>query len=145
MGLLARLLLGDGTLKPELVAALRAEGLVRIDEGLPGSLRYTNFKAPGRRFHRKVSQERIGLGISERRVVAYCRSGRVKLADSPYTSSAFDMLELRVQERRLEFHVDYDKGSDPRISGRITIRMAAPDAGAVAAEIAERLRRARAG
>jgi len=145
VGLLARLLLGNGTLKPELVAALRAEGLVRIEEDLPGSLRYTNFKAPGRRFDRKVSPQRIGLGISERRVVAYCRSGRVKLADSSYTSPAFEMLEVRVQDGRLEFHVNYDKGSDPRFSGRITIGMAAPDADAVALEIAERLRHARAG
>jgi hypothetical protein len=145
VGLLARLVLGNGTLKPELVAALRAEGLVRIAEGLPGSLRYTNFKAPGRRFHGKVSRERIGLGISERRVVAYCRTGRVKLADSPYTSAAFDMLELRVRDGRLEFHVDYDKGSDPRFSGRITIGMALPDADAAAEEIAQRLRRARRG
>ena len=55
------------------------------------------------------------------------------------------MLELRVRDGRLEFHVDYDKGSDPRFSGRITFGMAAPDADAVALEIAERLRRARAG
>ena len=96
-------------------------------------------------FTARVSPERIGLGISERRLVAYCRSGRVKLADSPYTSAAFDILELRLQDGGLEFHVDYDKGSDPRFSGRITIGMAAPDADAVALEIAERVRRARAG
>jgi hypothetical protein len=72
-------------------------------------------------------------------VVAYCRSGRVKFADSRYTSAAFDMLELRVQDGRLDFHVDYDKGSDRRVSGEITIGMTAPDADAVALEIAERL------
>jgi hypothetical protein len=50
VGLLARLLIGDGTLRPELIAAPRAEGLVRIEENLRGSVRYTRFKAPGSRF-----------------------------------------------------------------------------------------------
>jgi len=34
------LLLGDGTLKPSLRAELEAEGLVSIEEGLGGSVRY---------------------------------------------------------------------------------------------------------
>jgi hypothetical protein len=34
VGFLSKLLLGSGTLKPELRAALESEGLVRIEEGL---------------------------------------------------------------------------------------------------------------
>src|SRR5688572_31667384 len=82
MGLLGTLLLGNGTLRETLRKELEAEGLVRIEEQLRGSVRYEHFKAPGKRFHGKITPQRIGLGISETRVVAYCRSGRAKLMDS---------------------------------------------------------------
>ena len=51
MGLLS-LLLGGGELKSKLKAELEAEGLVLVEERLKGSIRYTHFKAPGKRFHR---------------------------------------------------------------------------------------------
>ncbi len=84
MKLLARFRLGDGKLDPELRTALEAEGLVLVDEGLRGSVRYRRFKAPGRRHHGKVTGERVALAISERRFVVYCRSGTTKLIDTPF-------------------------------------------------------------
>ena len=139
--MLGRLFLGNGTLRPELRRALEAEGLVRIDENLSGSIRYEHFKAPGKRFHGKITPERIGLGISEQRVVAYCRSGRAKLVDSPFTSPRFDMVTITADDDRVEFLVDYDKGDEPKVSGRIKIRMEHPDAAAIAREITSRVGR----
>ena len=62
MGFLGKLLLGNGTLRAPLRQELEAEGLVRIEEDLHGSVRYEHFKAPGKRFHGKITPERIGLG-----------------------------------------------------------------------------------
>ena len=141
MGLLGKLLLGNGTLRAGLRQELEAEGLVRIEEHLHGSVRYEHFKAPGKRFHGKITPERIGLGISERRVVAYCRSGRGKLVDSPFTSPRFEMVTITADEDRLEFLVDYDKGDEPKFSGKVKIRIEHPDAAAIAREITSRIDR----
>ena len=56
-GLSTKLLLGNGTLKPKLRAALESEGVVLLEEGLPGTITYAHFKAPGRRYHGKVVGE----------------------------------------------------------------------------------------
>jgi len=126
---LAKLLLGDGTLKPELRAALEAEGLVLIEEGLPGSLRYKRFRAPGRLHHGKVTPERIGLGISEKRFVMYCRSGRVELVDSPYTSPLLRAVEISLQgDDKVAIRVDYDRAGVPKVTGEITISARTPNA-----------------
>src|SRR5690349_20089260 len=109
MAFWARLLgLGNGKLSPRLRAELEAEGLVLVEEGLGGSLRYDHFKAPGRRFHGKVAAERFGLGISEERFAVYCRSGRVKLVDSPFTNPRFQAVEIAAEGDRLVILVDYD-------------------------------------
>ena len=93
VGFFAKLLFGDGTLKPELRAALEAEGLVLIEENLRGSVRYDHFRAPGRRHNGKVTGERIALGISEPRLVVYSRSGRAKMIDAPFTELYVGALE----------------------------------------------------
>ena len=141
MGFLGKLLLGNGTLRASLRRELEAEGLVRIEEGLHGSVRYEHFKAPGKRFHGKITPERIALGISEQRIVAYCRSGRGKLADSPFSSPRFEMVTITADDDHLEFLVDYDKGDEPKFSGKIKIRMEHPEATAIASEITSRIGR----
>ena len=143
MGFLGRLLLGNGTLRPELRAALEAEGLVLVAEGLPGSLRYTHFKAPGKRFHGKVTGVRVGLGLSRERVVAYSSSGRAKLVDTPYDSPRWAMVEVAHEEDRVEFRVDYDKQDDRRFAGRLTIRARTPEAQRIAGEVNARIAAAR--
>ena len=139
--MLAKLFLGNGTLRPELRRALEAEGLVRIDERLSGSVRYDHFKAPGKRFHGKITPERIGFAMSEARVVAYCRSGRAKLVDTPYTSPRFGMVTISAEDDTLELLVDYDRGDEPKYAGKVKIRMEHPDAAAVARDMNERIGR----
>ena len=73
-------------LEAEAARGARIRGrLVVLEEGLPGTITYAHFKAPGRRHNGKVVGECLGLGVSEQRLALYCRSGRVKLIDQPFT------------------------------------------------------------
>ena len=137
MGLFDRFRLGNGALKPETRAELEAEGLVLVEEGLKGSIRYDRFKAPGKRFYGKVTGERLAIGLSEERFVVFCRSGSVELMDSPYSSPRLAALDVGVENgERLTLRVDYDRMDEPNLSGVITVRTYTPRA----AEIAEQLR-----
>lgn len=140
MTFLAKLLLGSGKLKPELRAALESEGLVTIEEGLRGSVRYRRFKAPGRRFHRKVTPERIGLAISEQRLAVYCRSGRVKLIDSAFSDPRLSAVEVSLQDSdTVSIRIDYDRADVPNVSGEITITARTPKAANVVEHLRARL------
>jgi hypothetical protein len=142
VGLLTKLLLGNGTLKPKLRAALESEGVVLIEEGLPGSIRYANFKAPGRRYRGKITGECFGLGISERRLALYCRSGRVKLIDQPFTEPRLSALDVSLDgEDRVAVLIDYDRVAVPKVSGQMTIRARTPNAPRVVEELSARLPR----
>ena len=139
-GWLGRLLLGSGTLKPELRKELEAEGLVLIEEGLPGSVRYTHFKAPGRRFHGKVTPERMALGISRKRFVVYCKSGRAKLADSAFTSPNLRGVDVSLDgDDRVVITIDYDKLDVDRVSGQVALHVRTSNARRVADELRARL------
>jgi hypothetical protein len=144
LNFLAKLLLGNGTLTPELRAELESEGLVLIEEGLRGSLRYTHYRAPGKRFNGKVTPERIGLGISEERIVAYCKSGRVKLMNSTYSNPHLNMVDVSLKgDDTVEIQIDYDRADPPQknVSGQIKIVLRTPNAPAIVDEMRARLGR----
>ena len=145
MGFLTTLLLGTGKLKPELKAALEAEGVVLVEEGLLGSVRYRHFKAPGKRFHGKITGERMGLGISQERVVVYCRSGKGKLIDTEFGNPRWDWVEVAVDnDEAVAFRVDYDKQTEePKISGQLTVRARTPNAHRIVQELQSRIAAAR--
>jgi hypothetical protein len=140
-----RFRLGNGALRPALRAELEAEGLVLAEEGLRGSIRYERFKAPGKRFYGKVSGERLGLGLSETRLVVYCRSGTVELIDSELSSPRFEMVEIALEgDDSLAIRIDYDRSQEAKaaaISGVITIRATTPNAAVIVEEVNARLRR----
>jgi hypothetical protein len=139
---LARLLFGTGTLKPELRAALESEGLVLIEEGLKGSVRYKRFKAPGKRFHGKVTGERIGLAVSEERFVVYSRSGRAKLIDTPFSNPRVSAFEVSLRgDDTVAMRIDYDRLDEPKISGEITILARTPNAANIVEQLRARLSR----
>jgi hypothetical protein len=145
MGLFDRFRLGDGSLKPKLRAELESEGLVLVEEGLGGSVRYSHFKAPGRRFHGKVTGERIGLGLSERRLVVFCRSGSVKLIDTELSSPRFEIVEISLPDpETVEFRIDYDRSEEAkaaRVSGEIRIIARTPRAAEIVDQVNSRLGR----
>jgi hypothetical protein len=139
-GWLGRLFLGSGELKPELRKELESEGLVLVEEGLPGSVRYSHFRAPGRRFHGKVTPERMGIGISRKRFVVCCKSGRAKLANSEFTSPNLRGVDVTADgDDRLVIAVDYDKLDVERVSGQIALHMRTPNARRIADELRARL------
>jgi hypothetical protein len=143
VGFFTKLLLGKGTLKPSLRAALESEGVVLIEEGLPGSIRYSNFKAPGKRFKGKITGECFGLGISTKRLALYCRSGRVKLIDQPFTEPRLSALDVSLDgDDGVALRIDYDRAAVPRVSGQMTIRARTPNAARVVEELLARLPRA---
>jgi hypothetical protein len=142
LSFLAKLLLGDGTLKPDLRAALEAEGLVLIEEGLGGSVRYKRFRAPGKRFHGKVTGERIGLAISKERFVVYCRSGSAKLIDTAFSNPRVSMLDVSlVDDDKVAIRIDYDRGDVPKVSGEVTVRAKTPNAATIVDHLRARLGR----
>ena len=142
MGIFDRFRLGDGKLTPELRTALEAEGLVLVEEGLRGKIRYDDFKAPGKRFYGKVTVERIGLAISEHRFAVYCRSGSVELIDSPFSEPRLALIEISAeQDDELAIRIDYDRFDEPEVSGRITITARTPRAGEIADQIRARVAR----
>jgi hypothetical protein len=139
---LARFRLGNGKLDPKLRAAVRAEGLVLIEEGLRGSVRYRRFKAPGRRHHGKVTGERLGLAISEERFVVYCRSGSTKLIDSPFSDPRLSMLDVSLQGNdTVSLRIDYDRVGVPKVSGEIAIMVRTPNAATIVEQLRVRLGR----
>ena len=140
LGWFGRLFLGSGKMKPELRDELESEGLVLAEEGLPGSVRYTHFKAPGRRFHGKVTPERMALGISRRRFVVYCKSGRAKLADSEFTSPNLKGVDVSLDgEDKVVISVDYDRLDVDRVSGQVAFHVRTPSARQIADELHERI------
>lgn len=140
IGFLAKLLLGDGTLSPEMLAALESEGLVLVEQGLSGSVSYSHFKAPGRRFNGKITPERIGLGLSEQRLVAYCRSGKVKLIDTQFDNPRLDAVTVELQgDEKVAFKIDYDLMGEPGVSGVITVRVKTDRAAEVVGQLQARL------
>lgn len=142
MAFLARLLLGSGTLKPGLRAELESEGLVLIEEGLGGSVRYKRFRAPGKRFYGKVTGERVAIGISEKRLAVYCRSGRGKLIDTAFSDPRIGALEVSLHDDdKVAFRIDYDRADVPKVSGEVTIRARTPAAARIVGEVNARLRR----
>ena len=141
MSFLGRLLLGKGKLRPELREALEAEGLVLLEEGIGGSLRYNHFKAPGKRFHGKVVPQRMTIGISKRRVVIY---GQAKLLDVAFDEPRAQALDISlIAENKLAIVIDYDRlDTSGKVSGEITIRAKTPNAAAIVEQLQARFARA---
>ena len=142
MGLFTNLLLGNGTLKPSVRAALESEGVVLVEEGLTGSIRYANFKAPGRRYKGKITGACFGLGISKQRLAVYCRSGRAKLIDQPFTEPRLSAIDVSLDgEDKVALLIDFDRAAVPKVSGQMTIHARTPNAARVVEELSARLPR----
>jgi hypothetical protein len=136
----------SGRLRPKLKADLEREGLVLIEEGLRARVRYERFKMPGRRFHGKVTGERVGIGISEKRVAVFCRWGFAKLVNSEYSNPNLHMLDLSVEgDDKVVFRIDYDRSGQDNVSGVIKIEIRTDQAGRIVDELERRLRRSTAG
>ena len=142
VGLLS-LLLGGGELKSKLKAELEAEGLVLVEERLKGSIRYTHFKAPGKRFHGKIVPLRLAIGISERRLVIYGGWASGEIVDSPFDSPRFSAVDIELEGAdAIVLRVDYsrmDAAEAAGVSGEITIRIRTVNAASIVEQIRTRI------
>jgi hypothetical protein len=144
VGLLSAFL-GGGGLKPKIRAELEAEGLVMLQEKVRGSIRYTHFKAPGKRFHGKVVPMRLAIGISERRLVVYGGLGAPELVDSPFDSPRFEAVDISLDGAdTVAFHIDYSRMEEAEaagVSGEIELRMKPANPAEIVEQIRSRLGR----
>jgi hypothetical protein len=120
---LQRLLLGAGRLPEDLHASLVTGGdVVFVEEGLIGSITRRRFRAPGRysSWQRQAVSGAIAV-TGGRRVVVW--AGRYKHIDVPVTHPLWATIEFTVDPPdRVCFA--YDPGAtDPRVSGRVEVRL----------------------
>jgi len=140
MGWFRKLHFGSGTLAPALRERLEAEGLVFLGEGLSGTVSYRHFKAPGKRFHGKITPMDMALAVTERRLAAYGGPGRGTLIDSTWDLPHLSALDVTLErEDKVAFRVDYSRMNQPRVSGEITIRITTPDAARIIEHVTARM------
>ena len=136
MNPLRRLIVGSGLLPDDLRAALSAEGIVLIEEGLPGSVTYRNYRAPGRYSNwRKVAFSGAIAITTRRLVVAAARGG--KQVDVPLVPDSRRAVQVSSDKPDTVLFTIDPHVFDPQKSGTIEIRLRTPRA----AEIVARLNR----
>ena len=117
-----------------LLAALQAEGLVLLDEGLRGSVGYRSFRAPGKRFSRRREWFTGALALTRVRFAAFAYGRR--LVNVPLDDPRLAEIEVRA-ETPGSLLAAFDAGLfHPERSGRVEIRFRTD----LAATIADHLR-----
>lgn len=139
VSLVRRLLTGSGRFPAHVRQRLEAEGLVALEEGLPGSVTYKRYRAPATRYGWRRAAITAAVALTERRIVVQPRGSTI--LDVPYDHPDIAALAARAEDGRLvlsyeasAFHLDR--------AGTVELRLRTPRAGHVAAELARRLRRA---
>ncbi|GAA2269241.1 hypothetical protein GCM10009853_023430 [Glycomyces scopariae] len=134
MNALRRLLLGPGRLPDDLRAALRAEGMVLLVEGAPGSVTYRNLKTPGRRANWKRTAISAAIALSNKRFVVHAH--RFKHIDVPLTDLArYGIKVANPAPDRLQ--VDYDlRTTNPTWQGQVTLSLKTEEAARIVRTLA---------
>ena len=133
MGVFARLFHRQGEFPAPLRADLDAQGLLYLAEAAGGSLRYADFRAPGKRFKGKRSGRVWGIAVTRSRLVVVT-GGQVEL-DAPWRSPLGDGVDVQQLDGKLVIGFE-GALRDPRSSGRVEIHAAVPDAERAVAVIA---------
>jgi hypothetical protein len=119
---LRRVFLGSGRLPADLRTSLRAEGVVLLEEGLPGTVTYISYRSP--RHHstwRKVAFTGAVAVTGQRLVVAASRGG--KPIDVPLADPRRDAVKVSADgPDKVLFSVD-PSAFDPRTSGTVEVRL----------------------
>ncbi len=106
-------------------AQLEAEGIVVRHGNVQATLRFENYRAPGRYSSWRKVGTRAALVVTRLRLVVYVRG---PLVNVPYADPRFGLLDLRATEKALVIGFD-PSVFDPETSGRIdvTCRIPEPD------------------
>jgi hypothetical protein len=121
---IARLLLGRGTFPEDVRAALTAEHVRWLEEGLRGSVTYRHYRAPGKRSNWRREWVRAAFAVTGERVAVYLR-GR-PFVNVPFTDPRFANLEIDAQDGAITIGVDAAE-FNARATGRIEVRVRSSD------------------
>ena len=106
-----------GRLPDDLRASLEAQGVLLLDENLPGSITLRHFKAPWRRASWKKSSARVAVAILRDRLVVY--ANKRKWLDVPLPAPP---LEVTLDEPE-RVCIGFDIGAyRDDASGRVELR-----------------------
>ncbi len=105
-------------------APLEAEGIVVRHGNVSTTLRFEDYRAPGRYSSLRKVRARSALVVTRARLAVYVR--RRPVLDVTYADARFDRLELRTTDEALVIGFDPSL-FDPRSSGRIDITCRIPE------------------
>src|ERR1041385_8057364 len=118
-------LFGLGRIPKLLNDTLRIEGIVVSDEGIPGSITYRNFRAPGKRFSWKKQGLVGSVIVTNVRLVALMYGSFA--VNVPFTDERIRQLQISVEGDRLLISFDAKLFHD-NWSGTIEYRFRTPQA-----------------
>ncbi|WP_018636472.1 hypothetical protein [Parafrankia elaeagni] len=134
MNPLRRILLGAGQLPAPLRDELEAEKLVLLAEGLPGSITYRHYRAPGQRSNWRKEAVTGAIAVTALRLVVW--AGRGKNIDVPLAGPFLAAIEIGLESpNQVRFAYDAGKFSPVR-SGAVEVRLRTPRAADVVALLA---------
>ncbi|WP_148102611.1 hypothetical protein [Glycomyces terrestris] len=121
MNALQRLLFGTGRLPDDLRDTLRAEGLLILVEGAPGSVTYRNLKTPGRRANWKRNPTAAAIALTDERFLITAR--RFKHIDVPVRDLA--RYDVRISAPKPDqLLAEYDLSTtNPEWQGQVELRL----------------------
>jgi len=127
---LRNMMLGSGRLPDDLRAASTAEGVEFLEEGLPGSITYRNYRAPGQRTSLRKEATTGAILVTSQRLVVW--AGRGKNIDVPLDHPLRAAIDVRLDgPDRICFAYDAGEFSTER-SGMIEVRLRTDQAAQVA-------------
>ena len=123
-----------GRIPQDLRPILEQEGIELVDEGVWGSVRFKNFRAPGKRYQGRINGFTGSVVVTRRRFAAF--SAFRSIVDLPFDDARFARLSCSLH-REHTLSVRFDPALfDPQHSGSIELRIKTP----LAAAILERLK-----
>jgi hypothetical protein len=130
MNPLRRKFVGAGRLSDDLRAALTAEGLLFLEEGLAGSITYRSYRAPGRRSNLRKEATSGTIAVTTQRLVIWAGGG--KNIDIPLNHPFRAALKVNIEQPG-GICFSYDAGRFRRDrSGTVEVRLRTAQAARVA-------------
>jgi hypothetical protein len=129
-------LFGLGKLPKQLRATFESEGILLLDEGVPSSLTYLDFRAPGKRFAWKRQWFTASLVMTQSRIVALQYSNFA--INVPFADERVQKMRFSV-EGESTLLVEFDAGLfHEKWSGRIEYRFKTPQGQVILRMLKER-------
>jgi hypothetical protein len=120
------MMLNSGRFPDGIRAAVTAETVLVLEEGLPGSVTYRHFRGPGERARYRKDAVSGAIAVTSRRFVVW--AGRFKHIDVPHTHPMRAVIEV-TEDRPGRVCFRYDAGAgNTALSGQVEVRLRTPQA-----------------